>query len=380
VLYVAYVIATYWRRELPFGRYVGTNYEWQTVGLYSAIALGLLVAFAAVYVIRRIGLLRDPSPLLTLVAGIVLSDLTVTVFLPHQSGLQKFYYLAVAMGLGVLVVPASLGTGNVEPAPPLIVSLRRLWAQRVLLRIWVHYNVTSRYTQTLLGILWIVLLPLSTALVMTAVFSQIFRNAPLQGAPFIAFFLAGFVPFGLFNQSMSAAMKSILAAMQLINQIYFPREIIVLSALGEAMVDTFFMFLAMLAIDLLVGIVPNVLFVFLVPIVLIEIVLCLGLMFIVSWLSVLIRDVPQLVSVLLQIVFYLCPIIYPVGIVPHRYQFLVDLNPLALIIVAYRDIIVYDRVPDWVSLVYPAALAVAVLVFGYRHFKANEDMFADMLC
>jgi ABC-type polysaccharide/polyol phosphate export permease len=135
----------------------------------------------------------------------------------------------------------------------------------------------------------------------------------------------------------------------------------------------------MLAIDLLVGIVPNVLFVFLVPIVLIEIVLCLGLMFIVSWLSVLIRDVPQLVSVLLQIVFYLCPIIYPVGIVPHRYQFLVDLNPLALIIVAYRDIIVYDRVPDWVSLVYPAALAVAVLVFGYRHFKANEDQFADML-
>ncbi len=120
-------------------------------------------------------------------------------------------------------------------------------------------------------------------------------------------------------------------------------------------------------------------FVFLPVLLLIQVALMLGLMFTVSWLSVFVRDVPQLVSVFLQILFYLCPIIYPVSIVPHRYQFLINLNPMGLLIEAWRNVIVYDRMPDWFSLIYPAALAFGVLVFGYRHFKANEDRFADML-
>jgi lipopolysaccharide transport system permease protein len=139
------------------------------------------------------------------------------------------------------------------------------------------------------------------------------------------------------------------------------------------------MFAAMLVINGVVGVLPNGLFVILPLLVLIQIVFMLGLMFIVSWLSVIVRDIPQLVSVLLQILFYLSPIIYPVTIIPHRYQFLVNLNPVALLVQAYRDVIVYDRTPDWLSLVYPAALGVALLIFGYRHFKANEDRFADMI-
>src|SRR5690349_2980081 len=127
--------------------------------------------------------------------------------------------------------------------------------------------------------------------------------------------------------------------MGLINQIYFPREIIVLSALGEALVDTLFMFAAMLVINALVGVFPNDLFVFLPLIVVMEVALSLGLMFVVSWVSVLVRDIPQLVSVLLQIIFYLCPIIYPISIVPERWRFLIELNPLAVLVEAYRDII-----------------------------------------
>jgi len=139
------------------------------------------------------------------------------------------------------------------------------------------------------------------------------------------------------------------------------------------------MFAAMLVIDGLVGILPNGLFVILPLLLIIQITFMLGLMFIVSWVSVLIRDIPQLISVLLQILFYLSPIIYPVSIIPHRYQFLVNLNPMALLITAYRDVLVYNRAPDWFSLIYPAALGIALLVFGYRHFKANEDRFADMI-
>jgi ABC-type polysaccharide/polyol phosphate export permease len=102
-------------------------------------------------------------------------------------------------------------------------------------------------------------------------------------------------------------------------------------------------------------------------------------MFVVSWLSVFVRDIPQLVSVLLQIIFYLCPIIYPTRIVPHHFQFLITLNPIAVLIQAYRTIIVYDQTPSWISLIYPTAFAAALLIYGYRHFKGNEDRFADLL-
>jgi lipopolysaccharide transport system permease protein len=378
ILFAAYLVATYWREALPFGKYVGTNYQWHTPVLYLTIALGVTIA----YLLRLISLSprssHAMSHLTTVLVSIPLVGVSLTVVMPLQSGLQKGYFVVLALPLALLVVPAAARNNADIGAPGLIDSLTRLWTNRSLLRIWVEYNVRSRYAQALLGVLWIILLPLSTALVMTAVFSEIMR-IHTGNIPFIAFFLSGLVPWGLFNQSISAGMRSILGAMGLINQIYFPREIIVLSALGEAMIDAFFMFAAMLVINYVVGIHPTFMYILLPILLLIQTALTLGLMFIVSWLSVLIRDIPQLISVLLQIVFYLCPIIYPPNIIPSRYAFLVSLNPMALLIEAYRNVIVYNHQPDWFSLIYPAALGVAVLVFGYRHFKANEDRFADMV-
>ncbi len=378
IVLTAYLVATYWRRELPFGKFVGFNYEWHTPKLYVTIALCLAAAYVLRIALQHFPVVRAAPHFLTLFAGIILICLGLSIFLPLQSGLQKGYFFLLAVGLGLLIVPIRDDAQRIERIPSLSSSLQRLWVARSLLRMWVQYSIHSRYSQAVLGILWIILLPLSTALVMSVVFSEIMR-VHTGNAPFIAFFLAGSVPFSLFSQSISGGMRSILSAMGLINQIYFPREIIVVSALGEALVDAFFMFCAMLVIDALFHVYPNSLFVILPLIVLIQVALSLGLMLLTSWLTVIIRDIPQLVSVLLQILFYLSPIIYPVNIVPHRYQFLINLNPIGLLIAAYRDIIVYGRAPDWFSLVYPAALAVAVLVFGYRHFKANEDRFADMI-
>lgn len=378
LLLTAYLVATYWREVLPFGKFVGFNYEWHTPKLYVTIALGLAVAYVLCVAAGEIRRMPAVPHFVILLTGIFFICVGLTLFLPFQSGLQKGYFVLIALGLGLLTAPVRDDAERAEHAPGIGVNLVRLWANRGLLRIWVQYNVLDRYSQAILGVLWIILLPLSTAFVMSVVFSQIMR-IHTGAVPFIAFFLSAFVPWGLFSQSISAGMRSILGAMGLINQIYFPREIIVLSALGEALVDAFFMFAAMLVINGVVGVLPNGLFIILPLLVLIQIIFMLGLMFIVSWLSVIVRDIPQLVSVLLQILFYLSPIIYPVTIIPHRFQFLVDLNPVALLVQAYRDVIVYDRPPDWLSLIYPTALGVALLIFGYRHFKANEDRFADMI-
>ncbi|GAC1400366.1 MAG: hypothetical protein NVSMB52_13950 [Chloroflexota bacterium] len=375
ILLTAYLIATYLRRELPLGKYVGTNYVWHDLQLYVTIALGLALAYA----LRLSPLPRPRSEaarrFCTSILGVFLTVGTLTVFTPRQSGLQKGYFLLAALVLVALLVPWQ-ATRIQERS--VVADLRRLWANRSLVNLWVRYNVRSRYSQTILGILWIVFLPLTTAFVMSIVFSQIML-VHISNVPFIAFFLAGFVPWGLFNQAVGGSMRSVIGNLGLINQIYFPREILVLSALGEALVDTFFMFVTMLVINAIVGIYPNWLYLILPLLILVQVAMTLGIMLIVGWLGVLIRDVPQLVSVLLQIAFYLSAVIYPVSIIPHHYRFFITLNPMGVIIEAYHRIIVYHQMPDWYSLIYPSGLAVGLLVFGYRLFKANEDRMADML-
>ena len=378
ILMVAYVIATYFRQTLPIGKYVGDDYTWFSPSIYAVIALGAIIGHVATLPLW--GRERSPSQRDRLVAAFLSLGAALVllgVLLPLQSGLQKGYFAGAAAVLLLLIVPVPAAAHSDEGLPSFAANLRRLRANRGLLRIWVQYNVQSRYAQAFLGILWIILLPLSSALVMNIVFSELLKVQ--TDVPFISFLLVGLVCWGLFNQAISAGMRSILGAMGLVNQIYFPREIIVLSALGEAMVDAFFMLVATIAINAVVGIYPTFYFLLLPFVIVIQLAFCLGLMFVVSWLSVLVRDIPQLVSVLLQILFYLCPIIYPLAALPEHFQPLIALNPLAALINAYRDLIIYGRLPDFLSLVYPSALAVGVLIFGYRLFKSNEDRFADMV-
>jgi len=382
MLFLSALVAVHLRRVLPFGQAPDAYYRWYDPVGYLAIALGLSLAYAWRLFLPHgarpeLGARRFWSPLI----GIGLASLLLIVVVPlsswQYSRLQTTYFAAVALFLSLLIVPWPRANASMAGVPPLRDSIARLWANRGLLHLWVRYNVRSRYAQALLGILWIALLPLSTALIMALVFAEIMR-VPTGGVPFISFLLAGLVPWGLFSQSVSVGARLILNEMGLIKQVYFPREIIVLSALGEALVDAAFMFGAMLLVNAAVGVWPNALYAALPLLIVIQLALSLGLMLMIGWLSVLVRDIPQLVGVLLQLALYLSPIIYPLSIVPERYRFLFALNPIATLIEAYRSIIVYDRAPDWLSLLYPGALALGVLVFGYRLFKANEDRFADL--
>ena len=104
ILLAAYLVATYWREVLPFGKYVGTNYQWHTPVLYLTIALGLLIA----YLLRGAaqGLLRrNISHLTTLLVSIPLVAATIAVLMPLQSGLQKGYFTILAVPLALLIVP-----------------------------------------------------------------------------------------------------------------------------------------------------------------------------------------------------------------------------------------------------------------------------------
>jgi lipopolysaccharide transport system permease protein len=255
--------------------------------------------------------------------------------------------------------------------------LSRLWESRFLLMLWLRYNIQARYSQTILGVLWIVMLPLAMASVLALAFSEFLHIQFTM--PFVSFFLAGLLPWGLFNQGILNGMRSLLGALGLASQVNFPREVLVLLALGEALVDMLFTFVAMIIVNAFSGIWPNLNYIYLPGLILILVCILLGLMLILSCLSVMIRDIPQLISVALQLLFYLTPILYPAENIPERLRYLIFINPLAPLIQAFRDVILFSRPPDMASLLYPLLVGLILLYLGYNYFKANDEQIVDQL-
>ena len=145
---VAYLIATYFRQTLSIGKFVGDNYTWFSVSIYAVIALGAIIGHVATLPLWA----RDRGPsqrdrlaaaFLSLGAALVL----LSVLLPLQSGLQKGYFVGAAIILLLLIVPVPAAAHTDEGLPSFGANLRRLNANRGLLRIWVQYNVQSRYAQ-----------------------------------------------------------------------------------------------------------------------------------------------------------------------------------------------------------------------------------------
>ena len=149
----------------------------------------------------------------------------------------------------MIVLPQRLRL--VENIGTLAHNLETLWENRFLIVVWLRYNIQSRYSQSILGVLWILLIPLSTGLVLSMALT-IFLRIQLD-VPFIVFFFSAYTVYNIFGQGINNSTQAITGSMGLLNQVNFPREILVLVALGEALIDTFLMFIAMLVINALHG-------------------------------------------------------------------------------------------------------------------------------
>jgi ABC-type polysaccharide/polyol phosphate export permease len=358
------------RLRIAIGASLGEGYI-----AFPAVLLALILFSAGCAAIIRRALTmrrRKVADFLAALAGVVVVSVGTVLLLPDVSQLQVLY-----LTLGSAVIAAT--TLVLTPAKyPLWTSLLRLWQNRALLKLWVRYNVTSRYSQTVLGILWIVMLPVATSFILTFVFSFILKAGDIGNVPFISFFLSGLMFWALFTQGILNGSVSIVSNLSLINQIYFPREILVIVKLGEALVDLSFVFVVTLVINLFVGVFPNVNYIFLPLLLCIQLAFMLGIMFFTSYITVIIRDVQPLITVFLQLLFYLTPLMYPIDILsPDLAELVKFLNPVAALINAYRDIMVYNRPPDFESLYFAIVLSGVLLYSGYMFFKANERKLAD---
>lgn len=261
----------------------------------------------------------------------------------------------------------------------LILEIRAIIKWKELLWQMVGREVKARYKQSFLGYFWVILNPLAQMLVMSFAFSIILRiptNAT-SNIPYSIFLFVGLLPWTLFSNSLGSASASLVGAGSLISKIYFPRTILVLSTIIAKIIDFLFS-ISVLVIYMIVYQIPiNINILWVIPIFFIQQIFTLGLSLFFGAANLLYRDVQYLLSLILTLWMYLTPVIYPADIVPEKFKFLFQLNPMSVIINAYRQVILGGGQPKYSSLIIAFILSFITLLIGLSYFKSREKIFAD---
>jgi lipopolysaccharide transport system permease protein len=263
-----------------------------------------------------------------------------------------------------------------------MVLIKALWAYRGFILGSVKREFQSRYQNSVLGAAWVVLQPLAMIVVYTVIFSQVMRArlAGVEGGFAYSIYLcAGVLTWGLFAEITGRAQNVFIENAQLLKKLSFPRISLPVTVVTNALVNFAIVFGLFTIFLVITGNFPGVVFVALAPVVAILALFAIGLGIALGILNVFFRDVGQFFSIALQFWFWLTPIVYPRNILPARVQEWLWLNPMTPLITAAQDILVYERWPNWLSLLPVFALSLLLCAWGWRLFRRHSGELVDEL-
>lgn len=245
-------------------------------------------------------------------------------------------------------------------------EFRDLIAHAHLLANLVRRDLTVRYKRSIIGFFWTMLNPLLLMIILTIVFSALFRFEGIDHYP--VYFLSEYLTFGFFTQTTVTSMTSLAWNGNLMKKVRVPKSIFAISTTLSGLVNLVLAYIPLFVIILVIGapIYPTVAFL---PVAFVVIAMfTLGVSFFLSALAVYFEDVSHMYQVATIGLMYMTPIIYPITIVPHRFLWLIKINPLTQILKLARDPVYLGQLPSahvfWPSL----ALSVVVLVTGWLVF------------
>jgi lipopolysaccharide transport system permease protein len=269
---------------------------------------------------------------------------------------------------------------TIEPSKSWVaLNLRDLWAYRELLYFLTWRDVKVRYKQTLLGVAWAVMQPLFTMLIFTLLFGRLAgMDARTGGIPYPIFAYAGLLPWTFFSNAITSSGNSLVGSSNLITKVYFPRMIIPGAAVSAGLVDFSigFVLLVGLMIYYKVAITLNIL---LFPgLVLLTTMLAIGVGMWLSALNVKYRDIRFALPFIVQLWMFLSPVIYPATLLPEKWRWAFELNPLTGIIEGYRSSLLGQAI-NWTSLGISTLITIVILVYASYYFRRMEKTFADVV-
>ena len=261
---------------------------------------------------------------------------------------------------------------------PLNQSFAEFFEYRDLLFTLIRRQLSVKYKQTSIGIIWVIVQPLMTALIMTVVFGN-FAKLPSDGIPYPVFAYSAMVLWNLFAQGVDRASGSLVANQQLITKVYFPRLMIPIAAIGSCFVDFAMSLVVLLVIAFAYGFHFSIHLLLIPVLALTAGLLAAGIGILISGLNVKYRDFQHTVPFMMQIWLYASPVAYSAGIVSGPLKKLYFLNPMAGLIEWERFAITGQGHPDPMAFVLAASIAISVLVVGIGVFRRVEPGFADFI-
>lgn len=239
-------------------------------------------------------------------------------------------------------------------------------------------EIKQRYKQSILGYAWVIINPLIQMMVMAFVFSKLLRFEDL-GVPYPIYLFAGLLAWNLFTSSLTASTSCLIANAGLLTKIYFPREIFILSSIIAKTVDFFLAstVFALLMIFFQIPITINVLWFF--PIFIVQIIFTYALSLLMAAFNLFYRDIQYLLNLVLLVWMYLTPVLYPTEMFPQQYRWIFKLNPMAILINAYRQVILGGGLPNFKSLGVALTLSLGLYFIALKIFKSLEGRFADVV-
>lgn len=253
-----------------------------------------------------------------------------------------------------------------------------LWEYRELLYVLVWRDIKVRYKQTAIGVAWVVLQPLITMLLFTAIFGYL-AKMPSDGVWYPVFVLSALLPWTYFAQAITRAGESVVVNGRLVGKIYFPRLLLPLAMIVTPLVDFVLSMVLLFGLLIYAGI-PLTWKVSTLPaFILLAMLTALGLSLFTSAMNVKYRDVGHAIPFVIQIWMFASPIVYPVSLVPEQWRWLYGLNPMAGVIEGFRWALLGRTAPDPVVMAESIVVLFVVLIAGTVYFRKMERQFADIL-
>lgn len=255
--------------------------------------------------------------------------------------------------------------------------MKNIYDYREMIFSLVRKDLRGRYKGSVLGFCWTFINPLLQLLVYNVVFSVILKN---NIDKYYLFLFVALVPWIFFSSALMGGATSIISQQEMVKKIYFPREVLPISYVTSSFVNMLFSFVVIFLILIISRVGFNIkALVYLPLIMMVEYILALGIGMLTAAIDVYFRDMEHILSIITMAWMYLTPIMYTVDLVPEQYMPLFNLNPMTPIIIAYRDILYYKRVPKLGTLIHAFALGVAVLIIGFVVFRKLQRNFAEEL-
>lgn len=258
------------------------------------------------------------------------------------------------------------------------INFRELWESRELVYFFTRRNLKVRYSQTIIGVIWVVLQPVLMMLIFSVFFGR-FAKLPSDGFPYTVFVFSALLPWNLFASSINGSSTALVSNRNLVSKVYFPRIIMPMARVLESLVDFCISFFILFILMRIYGVLPAKSTIFVAFFILWAVVLALGVGFWLSALNVKYRDVTYAVPFLIQVWFYVSPVGYSLSIIPEKWHWLYSLNPLVGVIEGFR----WSLLGGGRSL--PAVLLTSlfttciIFITGVIYFSNTENTFADVI-